>query len=149
MSEPNERTVTHPVFGELRWTKESGCWTGRVADSSGGWFDVIVADDDGTRESLDRAAVLYQKAIRSERRILRAALREEVLELYNESWSGEGDDLSENELLGRLHLELVDVSPGGYSTVEFHYDGTELFGGHVLVIELDENLKYRDYDLRG
>lgn len=145
---PTEFVVTHPVLGELRWTKQAGEWVGRTSNAPGGW-GVAVVDEHGTTERLDASVALYLKAVRAERKILRTALREEVLELYNESWSGGTGEFGEGELLSRLRLEVVSVNVDGYTAVELYYDGTELFGGHVLVIELDAKLKYQDCDLRG
>ncbi|AWM39983.1 hypothetical protein GobsT_16180 [Gemmata obscuriglobus] len=146
--QPAELVIAHAALGELRWTKQSGEWVGRVSSLSGEW-SVVIVDEHGSAETLNTSVMLYQRAIRAERKILRTALRAEVSDLYNESWAGGSGELGEGELLSRLRLELVNVDVSGYSAIEFHYDGTELFGGHVLVIELDEKLKYQDCDLRG
>src|SRR6516165_4729611 len=95
---------THPVFGELRWEQEYGWWSTQVRLSAAERLDVIVNPGDDDRFAfIESAAKLYCRAMRAERRILRDALREELLELYNDTWRrGEEPELTAKELMSRL-----------------------------------------------
>jgi hypothetical protein len=140
---------THPVFGELRWEQEYGWWSTQVRLSAAERLDVIVNPGDDDRFAfIESAAKLYCRAMRAERRILRDALREELLELYNDTWRrGEEPELTAKELMSRLKFSLIEIDT--VVPITLNYEAAGLFGGHSVAVEVDEELQFQDIDLQG
>lgn len=144
-------TVTHPVFGELRWEADSGWWYTQVRDAAGEWLDVVVEPDGEDRLTfLARAAELYSRTIRAERRLLRTAVGKELLELYNDTWRRSDEpELTADEFISRLKFAYVAIRPDWDTAVVLSYNAGELFGGHSVDVELDSQLRYLDVNLIG
>lgn len=152
---PNSpEAVTHPVFGELRW--ERSVWFAQVRDAS--WMiDVSVEPGTGDRLAcLDQAADLYSRALRAERQLLRTAIDNYLLELFNDGWRlSDGQDetdqveLTAEEFAARLRFEFIKVSPDARFAVELGYDAGDTFGGHAVFVRLDRNLRYLSAALIG
>jgi hypothetical protein len=142
-------SITHPVFGELRWDSQRTWWFAQIPLPSGEQVEVIVTPGDEDRIAfVELAAKLYERARKAERRILRDALREELLELYNETWrQGNQPKLTAKELTSQLTLALIEIDT--LIPVTLSYEAGDLFGGHGVAIEVDESLQFQDIDLRG
>jgi hypothetical protein len=142
-------TLKHLVFGKLRW-EERGVWFAQIRDSSGEWLDVVVDPGDGDRMAvIEPAAALYKKATRSERRILRDAVRLELLELYNDTWAQDGDKLTAKQLIEQLEFVFLSLEPDSDIPIVLGYEAGDLFGGHTVDVEVDAKLKVIDVDLVG
>src|SRR4051812_37207455 len=90
MGKRRSETLTHPVFGKVRWEQQYGWWFAQGRDSTGEWLAVRIDAEEADRlAAIDPAAKLYRRAIRSERRIIKDAIRDKVLELYNDTWRGD------------------------------------------------------------
>ena len=144
-------TITHRDFGELRWEQEYSWWFTQLRLPSGDWLDMIVDPGDGDRFAfLEPAANLFRWALGTEQRILRDAIRAELLELYNDIWQqGDEPELTADELMSRLEWTLLDISASPIVPVTFSYDAGDLFGGHSVAVKVDGELRFRDIDLRG
>ena len=149
MSDEQPEAVTHPVFGELRWEAARSGWFTQVRDTI--WMiDVFVDPGDGDRLAcLDRAADLYSRAIRAERQLLRTAIDDYLLELFNDNWRlADGQDelnqveLTAEEFAARLCFEFIRIDPDSRFAVELGYDAGDMFGGHCVFVRLDRNLRY-------
>src|SRR5437764_2917 len=140
MNSDQPETVTHPVFGELQWETGRDVWFTQVRDATGGWIDVSVAPGDGDRLAcLDRAADLYARAMRAERQLLRTAVENKLLELYNDAWRQSGEPkLTGDELTSRLTFTFVKIRPDEDFAVILSYYAGDLFGGHAVDVELDQ-----------
>jgi hypothetical protein len=144
-------TLKHPVFGKLQWQAQYGWWFAQVRDASGEWLEIVVDPGDDDRMAvIEPAAALYKKAIRSERRILRDAVRLELLELYNDTWRRSGDPkLSTTAFIEQLEFTFIKLQPGWDIPVILSYGAGDLFGGHSVDVEVDAKLKVIDVDLVG
>jgi hypothetical protein len=151
MSLQPEDTVTHRVFGELRWEAESGWWFAQVRDSTGEWIDVIVQPDGEDRAAcLDRAADLYLRAVRAERQLLRTATAHELLELHNDTWRRSDEpELAADEFMSRLEFTFIKIRPDWERAVVLSYHAGALFGGHSVDVEVDGELRFLGIDLVG
>lgn len=151
MSPEPPDTITHPVLGELRWEIQRECWFTQVHDQTGGWLDVAVLPEDVSNRltGLDQAADLYTRAMREERRLLRAAVRDQLLELYHDAWADSGEQFTGQQLLDQLHFEYIRLSPGGLVAVTLSYNAGDLFGGHAVDVELGSDLQILDVNLVG
>lgn len=147
-------TITHPVFGRLRWEAQYGHWYAQVRDAGGG-FDVTVEPGNGDRLAcLDASADLYSRALRAERQLLRTAVDCYLLELYNDGWRESAGvdevDLTAEEFMARLRLDGVTIDLNSRFAVRLDYDpGDDMFGGHLVEVCLDRNLKYIRSSLLG
>ena len=94
-------SLKHPVFGKLRWDEKYSWWVTKVRLPSNGKLDVILNPDDeeGRFAFVEVAAKLYRRAMKAERRILRDAIREELLELYNGTWRQDAPRLTAAKIL--------------------------------------------------
>ena len=140
---------THPVFGDLRWEQQYSWWSTQVRLPKAQQLDVIVNPGDDDRFAfIELAAKLYRRAMRAERRILRDALREELLELYNDTWRrGDEPELTAKELMSRLKFSLIEIDT--VVPITLNYEAAGLFGGHSVAVEVDEELQFQDLDLQG
>lgn len=156
MSAKRPETITHPVFGKLRWEAARSVWFTQVRDTS--WtIDVFVDPGDSDRLAcLDRAADLYARAIRAERQLLRTAIDEYLLELFNDNWrlaDGQEEmnqvELTAEEFAARLRFEFIQVSLDSRFAVELGYAAGDMFGGHTVFVQLDRSLRYLKATLVG
>jgi hypothetical protein len=143
--------LTHPVLGTLGWLPDYSHWFTQLRLPSGEWLDVIVGPGDTDRFAfLPQAAELFRWAFDNERRVLAEAIRAELLELYNDTWRQSDETvLSAEELTTQLEWTLLTVSASDIVPVEFSYHAGELFGGHGVAVEVDDEFQFRDIDLRG
>lgn len=144
MAEASE-TRTHPVFGELVWQSEYSYWLAKFGER----LEVIVDPGDLDRDAfLEPAAKLFERVRKAEPRILRKAINEDLLELYNGTWRRNANpELSATELAAQLVLGLIEIGQG--IPVILHYEAGHLFGNHIIALELDEQLQFGAADFRG
>jgi hypothetical protein len=150
MSHGEPTHINHPVFGEIVWELPRECWFLQVPIPAGGIVDVsIKPHDQDPLLILDIAAETFQGVLRDERRILRDAIREELLELYNGTWCRAGHKLTEPELMEQLRFEYLEINPGWVVPVILSYAAGDLFAGHSVDVEVDEQLQFSDINLIG
>jgi hypothetical protein len=144
-------TLDHPVFGPLQWQPDTEYWFGSHCLPTGEQLDLIIEPLDEDRHAfLERAIELFHRALANERRILRVAMKEELLELYNDCWRQSDEPvLSAKELTQILDWLALSLSASEFAPVEFSYGADDLFGGHFVVIHADDQMQYRDVDLNG
>jgi hypothetical protein len=145
-------SVSHPVLGDLVWLPDSPEWFAQLRLPGGAALDLAIEPGgEGRHAFLEPAADLFAWAVANERRVLREAIREELLGLYNdEGWRQDDDpQLTAGELEGRLEWQSLELSGSDVAPVRFGYDAGELFGGHPVFVELGADLKYRDLSLGG
>jgi hypothetical protein len=131
--------LNHPIFGEVRWQEEYGWWFAQVRDAAGEWLDVVIEPDEGDRRAvIEPAAQLSTRALKAERQIIKAAIRSELLELYNDTWRQEGErKLTADQLLGRLEFVYIGLRPTWDVPIILSYAAGDLFGGHSVDVEAD------------
>jgi hypothetical protein len=140
--------IKHPVFGELRWDQKYSWWSTQLRLPSGNQLEVIVNPVDTDRFSfIDAAAKHYRRALKGERRILRDAIREELLDLYNDYWRQGEKRLTARELMNRLKLSLIEF--GTVVPITLNYEAGDLFGHHAVAVFVDDELQFDGIDLEG
>jgi hypothetical protein len=143
--------ITHPDLGELRWDEQSSWWCAEFRLPSGQALGVLIDPPEDNRLGfIETAAKLFRWALKAEQRVLRKAIRAELLELYNDTWR-QGDDrvLTAEDLASQLVWSLVELSASDIVPVTFNYRAGDLFGGHYVAVEVDAELRFRDIDLQG
>jgi len=141
-------SLTHAVFGELRWEAESSWWFTQMRLPSGDWLDVIVdPGDEDPSAFVERAAGLFRRAMDAERRILHEAVRGRVLDLHD-AWGREDEPrLTAEGLEERLELTFVRLDT--VAPVVLSYWPGDLFGGHSVDVTVDEKLRVTGVGLVG
>jgi hypothetical protein len=147
MREP-PRVHDHPVLGPVGFDPSLFCWQTRSEVPLGDADRVEVAvavdgDEDIPVERLDEVAAIVR---RLDPQALRGAVAEQYLELYNDTWRQDGDELDHREFVARIRPTFVDVD---LDTIQVYFDDGELFGGHSIVLMLDTDLQVLDVKLAG
>lgn len=141
-------SLTHPVFGELRWEAENSWWFTQMLRPSGDWLDVIVdPGDEDPAAFVERAATLFRQAMDAERRIRHEVVRGWVLALHD-AWRQEDEPAPTAEELEE-RLELTFVRLDTVCPVVLSYWPGEVFGGHSLDGTVDERLQVAGVGLVG
>ena len=141
-------SLTHPVFGDLRWEGRFSWWFTQVRLESGEWLDVIVdPGDDDPSAFVGRAAQLYCQALDAEPEILQEAVQKKISDLY-ELWRQVGEPkLTAEELTDRLELTFVRIDP--VVPITLSYVLGDVFGGHSVDVQVNERLRVRGVNLTG
>jgi hypothetical protein len=148
MSAPR-RVVDHPVLGSLAHDPLMICWQTRSAVPLGDADHVTVAvlvssEEDIPVERLDKAAAILG---RLDPRLLRGAVAEDYLELYNDTWRQDDDpELDQDGFVARIAPTSVELDDDG---VRIYFGDGDLFAGHSLVVTLNPALEITDITLSG
>jgi hypothetical protein len=141
-------SLTHPVFGELRWETAFSWWFTQIRRDSGEWLDVIIdPGDEDPFTFLGRAAQLYCRSLNAERVILQEALPKGVLALYEKWRQADEPVLTAEELTNQLDLVFVRLDTIGPITLS--YGLGDVFGGHSLDVTVNEQLQVVGVHLAG
>lgn len=150
MSPPKPETLHHPTFGELRWDDKGQWWFTQIRDKAGEWLDVVIDPGDGDRLAVvEAAAELYRRAIPEEPRILKQAIKQELLELYNDVWVQDGVQLTASQLAKQLQFSFIKLQPDFCVPIILSYEAGDLFAGHCVDVEVDNQLQVIDVNLIG
>jgi hypothetical protein len=141
-------SLTHPVFGKLKWEENNLWWFTQIRQESGEWLDVIVdPGDDDPSVFVERASQLYRQAMNAERELLQKAIKEKLLDLY-ETWRQEDEPkLTAEELQDQLELTFVRIDT--VIPITLSYDLGDVFGGHSVDVEVDRQLQFVRANLVG
>src|SRR4051812_6822640 len=141
-------SLTHAVFGELRWEAESSWWFTQMRLPSGDWLDGIVdPGDEDPSAFVERAAPLFRRAMDAERRILHDGVRTKVLELHDAWRQDDESALTAEELEEQLELTFVRIDT--IAPVVLSYYPGDMFGGHSVDVTVDEQLRVTGVGLVG
>lgn len=127
-------TLQHEALGALKWTGHD--WLGAVDGVSVRIVDV----EDGSRATVSAsrfdAAATQLNVLRDRLSDHCSAIADAMLDLYNRTWSDEEHPvLDRGEFIGKLRLTHI-VFYG--SLTELMFDDGDMFGGHAIVLGLDE-----------
>lgn len=77
---------------------------------------------------------------------LRCVVAEDYLELYNDTWSQDDEDLDYDGFCARITPTSVDIDEDG---VQIYLDDGGLFLGHSIVVSFDAELRRTEIKLAG
>jgi hypothetical protein len=141
-------SLTHAVFGELRWEAESSWWFTQMRLPAGDWLDAIVEPgDEDPAAFVERAATLFRRAMDAERKILHEAVQVRVLDLHD-AWRQEDEPRLTAEGLEE-QLELTFVRLDSVAPLVMSYWPGEVFGGHSVDVTVDDQLRVTGVTLVG
>ncbi|EFC36792.1 predicted protein [Naegleria gruberi] len=75
-----------------------------------------------------------------------AKATEELYELFNDEWNEEGEEVSKEDFAKRLKLESLIVKS---SSRLVYFDDGELFCGHVIEVNIDNEGNVESADIAG
>lgn len=139
----------HSRLGELTFVHDIAWWSGRVKagvfpNLGDGSFEISVAlEQDGDDEDLDAAV---RRIERIDLAAVLAKASADLLDIHNTGWRAwsdghedhEGPVLDAAQFEARLTLRAVTVESGG--AVSLWFDDGDLFWGHDVRVELDQDL---------
>jgi hypothetical protein len=100
-------------------------------------------DPDVPAERFDEAAGILR---RLDPRTVRRVVAEHYLELYNDTWCQDDEDLDHDGFCARITPTSVDIDEDG---VQIYFDDGGLFLGHSIVMLLDAELQLTEIKLAG
>jgi hypothetical protein len=141
------RTIHDPMLGRLTWDDQLAWWEGAAEIAPGHSVDLAVASDGP--EELPPALETARRVVawvREHEARCRWHAAEQLLDVYNASWC-RGEMLDARAFMDRMALESVNVSPGGPH--ELFYNDGDLFWGHTVVVEVDDDGAFGSAYLAG
>ena len=137
------------TFGTLTWDDTLDYWTGRAEIGGVGLVGISVdsegSDDVAPSEAFENARRAY-RAIREKEPAARDFAAEALLDMHNQAWN-EGQATDEETFVQKMILEDISFLPDG--SAELFYNAGDLFGGHSIIVTLDEEGDFDDADLAG
>jgi hypothetical protein len=147
MSEPT-RVHDHPVLGTVA-VNSTGWWQTQSTVPLGGTDQVVLSlatngDPDLPAARLDEAARILG---RLDPQILRRTVAEHYLDLYNDTWCQDDEDLDHDGFCARITPTSVDIDEEG--GVQVYVNDGGLFLGHTIVVFFDADLELAEIKLAG
>lgn len=140
--------IEDAVFGKLIWEKEYGWWSGELKFSPESIAKIrINAENETDTDAISAAHRLFEK-IRVSDSEIRNFAADELLELHNESWREDDEaEISREDFCSRIKITSVNFEGEGDITI--YFDDDDLFWGHVIVVQINENFEFTYADIAG
>jgi len=155
---PTPEILHDALFGRLKWNPDIGWLEGRIEFDPGHVVRVtFVAEEPNEFPEIISRAHQQLPALKLKHSAIYARVREEFLALYNESWAGSVNGYGQPATMGKISVDKFDelvrlqrVSfQYGTGVDLWYFDGDELFGGHSILVQLDDNLEIVSTGLEG
>jgi hypothetical protein len=150
--------IQDPLFGHLKWNADIEWYEGRIEIFPGCLVHVTFVDDVHVKFSQVFSTAHKQlQPLKSKLPEIYAEVRREYLELYNCSWAGALNGYGQPANRGRIsaaefdalvHLETVSFKYGAMVDL-WYFDDDQLFGGHSIIVQLDDKLDVISTGLEG
>ena len=150
--------IHDPLFGHLKWSADVEWYEGKIEILPGRLVRVTFKNDvDVEFSEVISAAHKQLEPLKSKLPEIYAGVRREYLELYNSSWATSVNGYGQPANRGRISeadfdalVGLKDVSFKYGIMIDLWYSEDEgLFGGHSILIQLDDNLDVTSTGLEG
>lgn len=155
---PTPKEIHDPLFGHLKWNADIEWYEGRIEILPGCLVRVTFKNDvDIEFSEVMSAAHKQLEPLRSKLPRIYAEVRREYLELYNTTWASAVNGYGQPAKRGRISeadfdslVSLKDVSFKYGIMVDLWYsEDAGLFGGHSILVQLDDNLDVTSTGLEG
>lgn len=156
--QPTPKEIQDPFFGHLKWNADFEWYEGKFEILPGCLVRVTFQNDvDLAFPEVISAAHKQLETLKSKLPGIYAEVRREYLELYNSSWSSAVNGYGRPANRGKISevdfdalVRLKDVSFKYGIMVDLWYSEDEgLFGGHSILVQLDDNLTVTSTGLEG
>jgi hypothetical protein len=140
----NENTRQHPGLGTLRYDTSLHEWQAQVRWGGENVRLSVPADDDVADSRFDGVASVLAGL---EADAVKAFIASQLLELYNDTWSEQEDDIEADDFVARIKPTSMEFDDDGQGMVYFS-DG-ELFAGHAILVSVGEDRELLEAKLAG
>lgn len=150
-----EVAIVDPVLGLMKLDRKSNEFEGKRTEH-GKTFELSIARssgvDDRTADERDMArGRAFVTALDAALPGILRGIADRLLPLYNGTWRGDREELDEAGFVGRLSISSARAGDGetdGLSNLIYFADG-DLFGGHLVEVFLDDDLRPTFIELAG
>lgn len=125
-------TINDPVIGKLKKSANGNRYEGSWELTPGQRVEILVHLD-----KAERLPVEFQNflgLLKTKDAEFRRIAAENLIELYNDTWSERGEGISEEDFAGQIEMESVSFGEGDGS-VSVYYDDADLFAGHGIKVK--------------
>lgn len=130
----------------LAYDKKRGNYEGKVEIENGYFIDITISPESYDKELVFKLAENTFREIRVMNESYKEKIAADLLKLHNEVWS-EGKIISKNEFKKRINIQGILIF--GEGNAELYYDDGDLFWGHTIVVDVDENGLYQEAQIYG
>lgn len=133
-------------FDGLVYDKERGNYHGKVEIATDYFIDVTISPESYDKELVFKLAENTFGKIRIKNESYKEKIAGDLLKLHNEVWN-EGKIISKDEFKKRINIQGILIFCEG--NAELYYDDGDLFWGHTIVVDVDENGLYQEAQIYG
>ena len=130
----------------LAYDKKRGNYEGKVEIENGYFIDITISTESYDKDLVFKLAENTFKKIRVMNESYNEIIAEDLLKLHNEVWN-EGKIISKNEFKKRINIQGILIF--GEGNAELYYDDGDLFWGHTIVVDVNENGLYQEAQIYG
>lgn len=128
--------IHHEVLGMLEESEDSMSYESNIELPNGKTVNVSVLTPD--LEDILHLCSRSFHFIKKNQSHIKNQIAKEMLKLHNEVWNETDRELSSAEFVNEIELEEVHFYEDEDSIlIELYYDDGNLFGGHVIVADVD------------
>ena len=143
-----EKTIISPLIGMLAYDKEFDWYTGSYSDGKEK-FDIYISkeglDDNELQTLLGKVEALLKS------RYYETALLEmetDMIKLKNKAWLGEEElEIAPEDFRKHITIDSITFYEDGNS--EIHCNNNNIFRGHSIIIDTNENGTFEEATLAG
>ncbi|MBS4207224.1 DUF2262 domain-containing protein [Bacillus sp. FJAT-50079] len=110
------------------------------------FIDVTVSIEDYDRDTVLKLVEITLRITKEQEENYKRKASEELIELHNKTWN-EGEINSKEEFVNRIKLEGILFFCEG--NAELYYNDGDLFWGHTIVVDVNENGEYESAQING
>lgn len=134
------------IFDVLTFDIDRGNYEGKVEIQKGYFIDVTISVESFDKDLVFEVAENTFETIKVSEELYKEKIAEDLLQLHNEVWN-EGRMTNKDEFKKRIKMQGMLIFCEG--NAELYYDDGDLFWGHTIVVDIDENGLYQDAQIFG
>ncbi len=137
---------TNNHFLGFDYDSESDEYTGKIEFKNEYFIDVTISIEDYDRGTVLKSVEKTLHIIKKQEESYKRKTSDDLIELHNETWN-EGEIISKEEFVNRIKLEGILFFCEG--NAELYYNDGDLFWGHIIVVDVNENGEYESSQIYG
>ena len=134
------------IFDVLTFDIDRGNFEGKVEIQKGYFIDVTISVESFDKDLVFEVAENIFETIKVSEELYKEKIAEDLMQLHNEVWN-EGRMTNKDEFKKRIKMQGMLIFCEG--NAELYYDDGDLFWGHTIVVDIDENGLYQDAQIFG
>ena len=134
------------IFSELQFDSDTKNYNGKVEFNNEDFIDLTISIETFDKDIVFKLAESIFKTIKELEETYKESMAEDLLTLHNETWNDKSIT-SKTEFINRIKLEGILFFCDG--NAELYYNDGDLFWGHTIVVDINENGQYQDSQIYG